>query len=515
MNWNSLSNHSHIRANSFVQNSDHLSPAAHICLAAMLAVLPAALKAQPQAGIIEHPLPGMLSQPASITPGPDGAVWFTEFNGHKIGRISAAGVITEFPSPGSPPEVITYGPDGALWFTEFDGLNIGRITVAGVITEFPVTPDTHAGITKGPDAALWFTENLSNKIGRINTAGGFSEFPIPTLESFPSGITVGRDGALWFAEFGVNQIGRLTTAGVFTEHLLPTANSGPSGITAGPDGALWFTESGTSKIGRITTAGVITEFPLPTAFSRPYGITPGPDGALWFTEFDGNQVGRITTAGVVTEYPVPAAFSSPAAITVGHDGSLWYGAYDGNRIDQVVIPTALLTATPNTGAPGGNVTFTGSGFAANESVKLYVNSTGTNLTYTGTTDGTGSLLLPSKIFAAPLGYNAVVGVGQSSGALGFTPFTIKARLTLAPKTVSVGSTVTGSGYGFASGERVDLYWIQPFRFLGEVTADSHGTFASGTSLVFTVPTGASPGTNVVRAVGQSSAAIVYNSVTVQ
>jgi sugar lactone lactonase YvrE len=340
-------------------------------------------------------------------------------------------------------------------------------------------------------------------------------FSVPTTESFLSGITVGHDGALWFTEFGANQIGRVTIAGVFTEYQLLTANSGPSAIASGPDGALWFTESGANQIGRITTAGAITEFPLPTAFSRPSGIAAGPDGALWFTEFDGNQVGRITTAGVVTEYPVPTPLSSPSAITAGHDGSLWYAAYDGNRIGQVVIPTALLTATPNIGAPGAAITFTGSGFAANESVKLYANSTGMNLVYTGTADGTGSLLLSGKVFAAPLGYNAVVAVGQSSRALGFTPFTMQARLTLNPKTVTVGATVTAGGYGFAAGERVDVYWIQPFRFLGEVTADSHGTFANGTELTFTVPTGAPQGRNLVRAVGQSSAAIGYNAVTVQ
>ncbi len=33
--------------------------------------------------------------------------------------------------------MITTGPDGALWFTELID-QIGRITTAGVITEFPI-----------------------------------------------------------------------------------------------------------------------------------------------------------------------------------------------------------------------------------------------------------------------------------------------------------------------------------------------------------------------------------------
>jgi streptogramin lyase len=39
------------------------------------------------------------SNPFGIEPGPDGALWFTEANSDKIGRITTAGVISEFPLP--------------------------------------------------------------------------------------------------------------------------------------------------------------------------------------------------------------------------------------------------------------------------------------------------------------------------------------------------------------------------------------------------------------------------------
>ncbi len=43
-----------------------------------------------------------------------------------------------FPIPtlGSSPEYITTGPDGDLWFTEFQGNNVARITPDGAIAEF-------------------------------------------------------------------------------------------------------------------------------------------------------------------------------------------------------------------------------------------------------------------------------------------------------------------------------------------------------------------------------------------
>lgn len=45
---------------------------------------------------------------------------------------AAAGAITEFPLPNGsgPPAFITAGPDGNLWFTEFRGNQIGRITTS-------------------------------------------------------------------------------------------------------------------------------------------------------------------------------------------------------------------------------------------------------------------------------------------------------------------------------------------------------------------------------------------------
>src|SRR5258708_22284130 len=80
---------------------------------------------------------------------------------------------------------ITTGPDGAMWFTDGIGLRIGRITTAGEITEFPI-PSGGSGslpfsITAGPDGALWFTAELSGNITRLTTGGVITEFPSGTL----------------------------------------------------------------------------------------------------------------------------------------------------------------------------------------------------------------------------------------------------------------------------------------------------------------------------------------------
>ena len=147
-----------------------------------------------------------------ITAGPDGALWFTDYD-NAIGRITTAGAVTLYPGPTGPSYAITTGPDGALWFTEYL-FNIGRMTTSGTVTEYQVTTDVSNlfGITAGPDGALWFTE-ASGNIGRISTAGAVTWYPVPAANSTPFTIAAGPDGALWFTEQTGNNIGRITTAG--------------------------------------------------------------------------------------------------------------------------------------------------------------------------------------------------------------------------------------------------------------------------------------------------------------
>lgn len=117
------------------------------------------------------------------------------------------------PHPDSGPYGIIAGPDGALWFTEQQANKIGRITTSGEVVEY-VLPPEHTGalvMTVGPDEALWFTEWGSNKIGRITLAGEVREYTIPTPQAEPHGVTAGPDGALWIAE-EANKIGQLIIA---------------------------------------------------------------------------------------------------------------------------------------------------------------------------------------------------------------------------------------------------------------------------------------------------------------
>ncbi len=304
--------------------------------------------------IDEFPAPG---SPSGLVAGPDGAIWFTEESGNKIGRMTTGGVVTNeipIPTSGSLPSEIVVGPDGRLWFTEYNGNKIGRVDSFTTITEFSVpgggNPD---GIVVGPDNNLWFTQDTGNAIGKFNpVSNSFSEFALQNARG-PGDIVVGPDSQLWFTaadpnNTSNNKIGAIpvtaTGTNSISEFNIPTNNADPSGITS-TGGALWFTEFNGNKIGRISTTGVLTEFPA--GFGEPSGIATGSDGALYYTETSPNRVGRITTAGSITnEFAVPTPSSAPGAITPGPDGALWFAEFAGNKIGRIAAAPAFVPPPP-------------------------------------------------------------------------------------------------------------------------------------------------------------------------
>ncbi len=259
--------------------------------------------------ITEFPLPPPQRGLWGIAVGPDGNIWFTESapGSAGIGRITLQGELAEFPlpDPNTFATRIVAGPDGALWFTE-NTSRLGRITTAGVISEFEV-PSAFSlvdlgGITVGPDGNLWFV---------IKNRGLASITPLGKIEEHggPAGgddLVTGPDGALWGASFGIpnGTVFRFSLSGETSRFTVRT----PLRIAVGPDGNIWVTEVGYRSprpppiapppipggIVRITMTGQITDFHLPNPDAAPTGIVTGPDGSIWFTQFFGGSIVRLS-----------------------------------------------------------------------------------------------------------------------------------------------------------------------------------------------------------------------------
>jgi virginiamycin B lyase len=198
-------------------------------------------------------LPANTYADTSIVTGPDGALWMPALNvsgstnNNQILRLTTIGAPTAFTISqcnSTPFGGITLGPDGALWFVDKCNTAIGRITTAGVITEYPIPTWTGylENIATGPDGALWFTDSgRGGYIGRITISGAWTEYPLSAAVAsgvVAIGITAGPDGAVWF-DTNSTLIGRVDMAGKMTAFSTPTD---ATRISLGPDRALWFQE---------------------------------------------------------------------------------------------------------------------------------------------------------------------------------------------------------------------------------------------------------------------------------
>jgi|GEM_PF-3331871 len=260
-----------------------------------------------------------------IAVGSDGAMWLpccSSTGDGGLKRITTAGAMQNFViatttsfTALSSPGTISPGPDGALWFGQWCcNAEIGRMTTSGVLTSFPVGKFTDVQYTSsvfGPDQALWLVgihqSTSSPVVLRVTTNGSYTDYSGAAAAAgvvVPAIVTTGPDGALWFTDYGAGAnlccgtIDRVTTAGRFSVYRL-AANTQPGGITAGPDGALWFTDLSHNAVGRITTRGAITTYAAGISpGASPNQITTGPDKALWFTESGNNRIGRLAIPGV-------------------------------------------------------------------------------------------------------------------------------------------------------------------------------------------------------------------------
>jgi streptogramin lyase len=342
-----------------------------------------------------------------------GNLYYSEFDGNNIGQFTPLGVVTNGPvlvtgTVPLPPFGITLGPDGRLWFTEYNASftalgsgvsRIGRITTGlASPTSFSLTNGSQPfGITPGPvaDSDLWFTEYSADRIGVITTAtGSITEFsltdPSTTLDasmntlSLPQG-TINVASTAGFATAGTIRVQAsptTTLAATMNGAILPqgTINVGSTtGFTS--SGLLTIqTSTGTALVsyagktataftgctggsGTLATGGAVSQTVLvsytgitATSFTGCTGgsgtlatggivsqaINPADiifDGTnIWFTEQGTNKIGKMSTAGVLlNEFVIPTAGSQPFGIALGSDGKIWFTELIGDKIGRINV----------------------------------------------------------------------------------------------------------------------------------------------------------------------------------
>jgi virginiamycin B lyase len=210
---------------------------------------------------------------------------------------------------GSFPMRIMQGPDGNIWFTEFNASGLVKLEPStGRITLYP-TPEPGsgpAGLVADGEGKIWISLALKGSIASFDLQNEAFTIHKPGFPVFsPVGISVDGVGNVWFADHGGNWIVQFNQVANSFEKF-PTSTppaeqypiSIPNELKVAKNGDVWFCEHGGNKIGRLKpNDSTLIEYHVPTGpISTVLWFDFDSTGNVWFTEYDGNKIGVIDAA---------------------------------------------------------------------------------------------------------------------------------------------------------------------------------------------------------------------------
>lgn len=287
-----------------------------------------------------------------------GALWFTEENAFKLGRIDpATGAITETPVPPAfgiapyGPHALSASRDDQLWFV-LDGQALeGRVgTLAADLSTFEGVNTGYSRqqtVAADPAGGAWTIDPYGEGIQRWDLVNGeLGETYFENATYFDGQLTMGPDGNAWVSD-GSGVLKRITKAGSIAN--FPATGGTESDITSltSSSGHVWYAKfnpgmaiggipSTGGIIGKMTPEGIPTPFPAPVQDLIPASLTPGADGNVWFTTGHGVGIGRITPTGAYQLASMPEGHSADS-IAFGPDGHLWYVDATLNRVGRILV----------------------------------------------------------------------------------------------------------------------------------------------------------------------------------
>jgi virginiamycin B lyase len=286
--------------------------------------------------IKEFSLSGVLTGNAiSMAVGADKKFYILDESSNVV-RVTDKGIAQSIPIPSGDStslDGLALGPDGNIWFAEFN--HIGKITPAGKITEFPYpngfSSNQTGGVTTGSDGNVWFAQSTGNAIGRIvPSTGEITMFTISDSCS-PAPVVLANDGNVWFVCLTTSPLlGQVTPSGKITTFAIGgtfSFNETEQFCSRGPDGDPWCASRNDADIFYVNskTHKVITFNPPLGSGVGPDALAAGADGNVWVDTVGGEI--DVLVSNPMTVKPNKVEFSAPSqtrTLTVSEsDTSSW------------------------------------------------------------------------------------------------------------------------------------------------------------------------------------------------
>jgi streptogramin lyase len=149
---------------------------------------------------------GALPVPYGIDVAPDGGIWFSQLNQHKIGRIDPETLEVELiDTPFSAPRRLRFDSRGMLWIPGFSSSVVARFdpkTRAFESFELPIEPKgsetPYALHVDRRTDTVWICGTNSDSLIRLDPeARRFTVYPLPTRVTYTREIDFDDDGNVW------------------------------------------------------------------------------------------------------------------------------------------------------------------------------------------------------------------------------------------------------------------------------------------------------------------------------
>jgi streptogramin lyase len=149
---------------------------------------------------------GGLPVPYGVDIAPNGDVWFSQLNAHRIGRIDPETLeVTMIDTPFTAPRRMRFDSKGNLWIPGFSSNLLSRFdpqTLEFKNFELPIEPlgsetPYSLNVDLSTDTVWICGTNSDTLISFDSAAEEFTVYPLPTRSTYTRDIDFDRDGAVW------------------------------------------------------------------------------------------------------------------------------------------------------------------------------------------------------------------------------------------------------------------------------------------------------------------------------